>query len=106
MSRHPTLEDVMGADAPLVVAVDWGFADPNTPVAREWARRAEVNDRVWRVLQKRRAEGDPDRRVLAKNQQYAYGYGASLRQLHEMARAWSVAGRLVEASRFVHASTA
>lgn len=99
----PTLEDIMAAGAPFVVAVDWGFTDPDSPVAREWARRAEVNDRVWRVLGRLRDRAEGERRLLHKNQQYAYGYGASLRKLYEMAKAWPEQGRLVEAQRFAHA---
>lgn len=60
-------------------------------------------DPVWRALDRLRSRATGDRRLLHKNQQYAYGYGASLRKLHEMARAWPVAGRLIEASRFAHA---
>lgn len=60
-------------------------------------------DKVWEALCRLRARAAPERRLLHKNQQYAYGYGASPRQLHEMAKAWSWAGPVIEASRFVHA---
>lgn len=103
MSTSPTLEDIMAAGAPFVVAVDWGFTDPDSPVAREWARRAEVNDRVWRVLGRLRDRAEGERRLLHKNQQYAHGYGASLRKLHEMAKTWPEQGRVIEAQRFAHA---
>ena len=103
MSR-PTLEDIIGADmAPFVVCTDWSFADGDTPVAREWKRRAEVNDRVWRVLNGLRDRAVGDRRALHKNQQYARGYGASLRSLHEMAKAWPEHGPMIEAQRYAHA---
>lgn len=62
-----------------------------------------MTDKVWEALCRLRMKAAPERRLLHKNQQYAYGYGASPRQLHEMAKAWSWAGPVIEASRFVHA---
>lgn len=64
----------------MVASMDLGRAEERMAALVE-------QDPVWRALRRLRGRAaTPEEKGVRKSQQMAYGYGATLRQLHEMAR--------------------
>jgi hypothetical protein len=59
--------------------------------------RAALADKIFTILRRHRASGDPARAQRAKRQQLALTYGAGLRRLHEIARLTPHQGQFLDA---------